>query len=214
MDGRNETGGIAVVEAVTGGGRDGGVEGAGRGRRWRPGVPVLAIVVIALLLWTVLYPNLFVLADSLLEGGHFTLQHYARFAGSASELRALWNSVWISVGSVLLSALIGVPLAFLFSRRDFPGRRIFAALAALPVSLPPLVGVIAFLFLDGESGFVPRGIQELFGLDSPPWRLSGAWAILLVHAYTMYVYFYMFTAAGLARLDDAHIEGRRARTSR
>lgn len=195
-----------MVEAVTGGGRDGGVEGAGRGRRWRPGVPVLAIVVIALLLWTVLYPNLFVLADSLLEGGHFTLQHYARFAGSASELRALWNSVWISVGSVLLSALIGVPLAFLFSRRDFPGRRIFAALAALPVSLPPLVGVIAFLFLYGESGFVPRGIQELFGLDSPPWRLSGAWAILLVHAYTMYVYFYMFTAAGLARLDAAHAE--------
>lgn len=175
-------------------------------RSWRGRIPPLAVVVIAFLLWAVLYPNLFVLADSLREGGRLTLEHYTRFAGSASELRALWNSVWISVGSVLLSALIGVPLAFLFSWRDFPGRRVLGALAALPVSLPPLVGVIAFLFLYGESGFVPRGIQELLGLDAPPWRLSGAWAILLVHAYTMYVYFYMFTAAGLARLDAAHAE--------
>src|SRR5690606_37955583 len=65
---------------------------------------------------------------------------------------------------------------------------------------------IALLFLYGETGFMTRGVQLLLGLESPPWRLNGAWAILLVHAYTMYVYFYLFTAAELARLDDAHIE--------
>ena len=32
----------------------------------------------------------------------------------------------------------------------------------------------------------------------PPWRLQGAGAILLVHAYSMYVYFYLFTRAGAA----------------
>src|SRR5690606_19889123 len=31
-------------------------------------------------------------------------------------------------------------------------------------------------------------------------------AILLVHAYTMYVYFFLFTSAGLARLDGALAE--------
>jgi len=181
-------------------------------RRWsfpfrRPsGSVLLGMAVTLLLLWLVLYPNLFVLADSLRLDGRFTLANYVRFLRSSAELRALWSSLWISAGSVVLSALIGVPLAFLFSRYEFPGRRVLGALAGLPVLLPPLVGVIAFLFLYGESGFFTRGVQLLLGLDSPPWRLNGPGAILLVHAYTMYVYFYMFTSAGLARLDDTHAE--------
>src|SRR4028119_787664 len=43
-------------------------------------------------------------------------------------------------------------------------------------------------------------------MAEPPWRLAGPWAILLVHAYTMYVYFYLFTAAGLSRPDGSHAE--------
>ena len=80
------------------------------------------------------------------------------------------------------------------------------ALVALPVVLPPLVGVIAFLFLYGETGFAARLVQAVLGLENPPWRLEGAWAILLVHAYSMYVYFYLFTRAGLASLDHAALE--------
>jgi iron(III) transport system permease protein len=167
---------------------------------------VLTAVVGIVLLWLVLYPNLFVLADSVLDGGRFTAEHYARFVGSRSEREALWNSVWISLASVVLSALIGVPLAFLFAKRDFPGRRVLGALAAMPVLLPPLVGTISFMFLYGESGFLTRGVQALLGLQQAPWRLSGAWAVLLVHAYTMYVYFYMFVSAGLSRLDAGYGE--------
>lgn len=176
------------------------------GRRASRGTLALMAGVAAVLLWLVLYPNLFVLADSVMDGGRFTAEHYASFLGSRSEREALWNSVWISLASVVLSALIGVPLAFLFARRDFPGRRILGALAAMPVLLPPLVGTISFLFLYGESGFLTRGVQALFGMKEAPWRMTGAWAVLLVHAYTMYVYFYLFTSAGLARLDSGYAE--------
>ena len=164
------------------------------------------IVVVITLLWLVLYPNAFVLRDSLAGTTGFSFANYRRFFDSAAELRALWNSVWISLASVVLSALIGVPLAFFFTRLTFPGRRFFAALASLPVLLPPLVGVIAFMFLYGETGFFTRAVQLMLGLENPPWRLNGAGAVLLVHAYTMYVYFYMFTSAGLARLDPALLE--------
>ncbi|HEX6939468.1 MAG TPA: iron ABC transporter permease [Longimicrobiales bacterium] len=203
------SGGIAVADAAASAGRRrprGALGALARGRARAGRTALLAVPVLGLLLWLVLYPNLFVLLDSARVDGAFSAANYARFLGTRAELDALWNSVWISAGSVLLSALIGVPLAFLFARREFPGRRLLGALAALPVSLPPLVGVISFLFLYGESGFLTRSVQLLLGLDGPPWRLNGAWAILLVHAYTMYVYFYLFTAAGLARLDAAHAE--------
>jgi iron(III) transport system permease protein len=118
--------------------------------------------------------------------------------------------VWISLVSVALAAAIGVPLAFLFEWFDFPGRKTLGALVALPVVLPPLVGVIAFLFLYGESGFIARAVQRLFGMQEAPWRLQGPAAILLVHAYSMYVYFYLFTRAGLAKLDVSMLEASEA----
>lgn len=163
-------------------------------------------LVVLVLLWAVLYPNLFVVRDSLTQNGAFTLEHYSRFAESRADLRALWNSVWISLASVALAGAVGVPLAFFFARYDFPARRFLAALCALPVLLPPLVGVISFLFLYGETGFFTRGVQALLGLERAPWRLNGAGAVLFVHAYTMYVYFFLFTSAALTRLDPSLME--------
>lgn len=167
----------------------------------------LAAVAVALLLaWIVGYPLLMTLVEALGGPGGWTLEHFRQFFERPDEWLALWRSLWISAASVVLAALIGVPLAFLFERTEFPGRRFLGAVAALPVALPPLVGVIAFLFLYGESGFVSRAVQTVLGLEQPPWRLAGPGAILLVHAYSMYVYFYLFTRAGLSRLDAALLE--------
>ena len=163
----------------------------------------LAWGVAALLTWLVGYPLLLTLLEALGAPLDLTFENFAEFARRGDEWQALWRSLWISAASVGLSALVGVPLAFVFARLEFPGRRLLGGLIALPVALPPLVGVIAFLFLFGESGFLSRGIQAALGLDDPPWRLQGWGAILLVHAYSMYVYFYLFVRAGLARLDAA-----------
>ncbi|HEX6898843.1 MAG TPA: iron ABC transporter permease [Thermoanaerobaculia bacterium] len=169
--------------------------------------PLLAALAIAAVLaWLVGYPLLMTLLEALGGPAAWTLAHFSEFFGRTDEWLALWRSLWISAVSVVLAALVGIPLAFLFERTDFPGRRVLGAIVALPVALPPLVGVIAFHFLYGESGFALRAVQSLLGLEQPPWRLVGPGAILLVHAYSMYVYFYLFTRAGLARLDAALLE--------
>jgi iron(III) transport system permease protein len=167
-------------------------------------LPALAIA--ALLAWLVGYPLLMTLVEALGGPAAWTGSHFAEFFQRPDEWLALWRSLWISAASVVLAALVGVPLAFLFERTEFPGRRVLGAVVALPVALPPLVGVIAFLFLYGESGFGSRVVQSALGLTQPPWRLVGPGAILLVHAYSMYVYFYLFTRAGLARVDAALLE--------
>ncbi|MEM7350963.1 MAG: iron ABC transporter permease [Acidobacteriota bacterium] len=158
------------------------------------------------LVWLVTYPLLLTLLEALGGVGSWTLEHFGEFARRGDEWRALWRSLWISAASVVLAALVGVPLAFVFERTEFPGRRVLGALVALPVALPPLVGVIAFLFLYGESGFVSRLVQSALGLEAAPWRLHGPGAILLVHTYSMYVYFYLFARAALARLDGSMLE--------
>src|SRR3954468_20921689 len=97
---------------------------------------MIALPVIVLLLWSVVYPNAAVIAGSFENG----LGHWGEFANSPADREALWTSLVISVLSVLASLAIGVPLAFLLGRFEFPGRRLLRAVATLPAALPPLVG--------------------------------------------------------------------------
>jgi iron(III) transport system permease protein len=163
-------------------------------------------LLLGLLLWLVLYPLVLVLAEGARDPGGWTLDHVREFAGRPTEMRALWGSLWISLASVALAGLLGVPLAFLVGRYDVPGGRLLGALVALPAVLPPLVGVVAFLFLYGETGFVSLLLMRLLRLEEPLWRLEGAGAILLVHAYSMYVYFYLLVRAALVSLDASQLE--------
>jgi iron(III) transport system permease protein len=167
---------------------------------------VVAGALLLFLCWLIVYPLILVLIEGFRGPNGWTLEYVRLFLHRRNEAQALWGSLWISVATVILAAAIGVPLAFFFWRYEFPGRRVLGGLVALPAVLPPLVGVIAFLFLYGESGFTSLLVQWLFRLDQPPWRLQGAGAILLVHAYSMYVYFYLFTRAGLSSLDGAVFE--------
>jgi len=167
---------------------------------------LVAGVLLLVLAWLVLYPLILVLAEGVRGAEGWTLDHAREFIGRPTEIRALVNSLWISLASVALAALLGIPLAFLLARYDLPGGRVLGGLVALPAVLPPLVGVVAFLFLYGETGFIPLLLMWLFRLEDPPWRLEGAGAILLVHAYSMYVYFYLLVRASLVSLDASQLE--------
>ncbi|MCU6600721.1 iron ABC transporter permease [Peribacillus frigoritolerans] len=165
----------------------------------------LLIPVVLVLIAYVLYPSLRTFIESLQKDGTISLGNYQDFfvQESKTNLEALWNSVYISFLSVLVSALIGIPLAFIFNRYDFPGRSFFSSAAILPIVLPSLVGVMAFMFLYGETGLIPNAIKDLFGLDKVPFKIGGVPGILIVHAYTMYVYFYMTVSAAINKIDPS-----------
>jgi len=171
---------------------------------------ILFAVVIVVLVYGVVYPNLSVVISSFQRDGSWTLANYSEVLSQRVVIVSIVSSLGLSIGTVVLCAIVGVPLAFLFERFTFPGRRLFAALAALPLVLPPLVGTVAFIFLCGESGILAHGIQNLFGLQNPPWRLRGWPALLLFHTYTMYPFFYVLTGAGLRRIDASLAEAARS----
>lgn len=172
----------------------------GEPRAWRGlGTWALALPVFLLLAWAVVLPNITVIAGSFASG----LEHWREFVNSPADREALWTTLVISLWSVLAAAAIGIPLAFLLTRFEFRGRRTLSAVATLPAVLPPLVGVIAFLFLYGETGLITRVVQLVFRLEERPWTLTGLGAIIFVHAYTMYVFVFLFVAAGLERMDTS-----------
>ncbi|WP_233882528.1 ABC transporter permease [Brevibacillus laterosporus] len=166
---------------------------------------VLVSPLFLILLAYVIYPLGQTFLQSLRIDKQFTLANYAHFFSleHTANLEALWTSLYISVLSVITCGIVGVSLAFLLERYDFPGRKILSVLAMVPMALPPLIGVLSFTFLYGESGIIPRGLQAFFQLQQVPFSLKGIWGVLIVHTFTMYTYFYMTITAALKGLDPS-----------
>lgn len=163
---------------------------------------LLTVAILTVLLGYVLYPSL----RTFLTG--LDAESWSTFLGGrrSANVRALYNSVGISIASVLGAGVVGTGLAYAFFRYHFPLQRTLKALAIVPLALPPLVGVLSFLFLFGESGILPRMAQQAFDLEQVPFAFEGRWAVWMVHVYTMYVYFYLFCSAAFRGMDRSLLE--------
>ncbi|MGA5080903.1 molybdate ABC transporter permease subunit [Streptomyces griseoincarnatus] len=84
---------------------------------------------------------------------------------------AVWDALRLSLvcatTATALSLVVGVPLAWLLARTDFPGRSLVRALVTLPLVLPPVVGGVALLLALGRNGVVGRWLDEWFGVTLP-----------------------------------------------
>lgn len=96
----------------------------------------------------------------------------------------LFFTFYQAVLSVILTIVIGLPLAWLFARFDFPCKSIFRALTAIPFMLPTVVVAAGFNALLGPHGWMNLALMGLLGLDQPPVAFIGTlWAILAAHVF-------------------------------
>jgi molybdate transport system permease protein len=82
-------------------------------------------------------------------------------------LAALWLSLSTSTAATAVSLVLGVPLAWLLARTDFPGRRLVRALVTVPLVMPPVVGGVALLLVLGRNGMLGRYLDAWFGITLP-----------------------------------------------
>ncbi|MEU8206960.1 ABC transporter permease [Streptosporangium sp. NPDC049046] len=87
--------------------------------------------------------------------------------GEPQVLEALRLSLVSATVATLVCLLLGVPLAWLLARVDFPGRRLVRALVTVPLVLPPVVGGVALLLVLGRRGLVGQWLDSTFGITLP-----------------------------------------------
>jgi thiamine transport system permease protein len=127
---------------------------------------VLAVLFLAVFY---LWPLLAILQRSFADGGG--LQRILRDPYYWSRLGF---TTWQALLSTLLTLLLGVPGALLFSRYDFPGKRLLRSAFTIPFVMPSVVTGMGFLALLG-----PRGV---LGTD-----LRGSLTlVLLAHVFYNY----------------------------
>ncbi|WBO67645.1 molybdate ABC transporter permease subunit [Streptomyces camelliae] len=81
--------------------------------------------------------------------------------------QALQLSLVTATAATAVSLVLGVPLAWLLARTEFPGRGFVRALVTLPLVLPPVVGGVALLLALGRNGVVGRWLDSWFGITLP-----------------------------------------------
>ncbi|MBL7254069.1 ABC transporter permease [Paractinoplanes lichenicola] len=82
-------------------------------------------------------------------------------------LAALRLSLLTASLATLVCLILGVPLAWVLARLEFPGRRFVRALVTVPLVLPPVVGGVALLLVFGRRGLVGEWLDQTFGLSLP-----------------------------------------------
>ena len=114
--------------------------------------------------------------------------------GASTALRL---SLEVSLAATAISVLVGVPLAWVLARGEFPGRNLLRAAVVLPILLPPVVGGVGLLVALGRSGLVGRWLHDVFGIQL---TFTTAGAVLATTFVSMPLVV-LATEAGLRGLD-------------
>ena len=160
----------------------------GAGRRAPLLLVLAASAVVALLLLPLAY-----LVVRVASGGRAL-----EILGEAATWRLVWNTVLLSLGVVTAAVLVAVPLAFLVTRTDLPGRRAWATAGALPLVIPSYVAAFCLLGFFGERGL----LADALGIEQLP-EVKGYWGSLVALTLTTYPYVYLLTQAALRTIDPS-----------
>jgi iron(III) transport system permease protein len=117
-------------------------------------------------------------------------------------LETLGRTVWLAFWVTLLSIGIALPLAWLTTRTDLPGRRLWAVLTPLPLVVPSYVGAYLFVSALGPRGLLQSLLEQPFGITRLP-EIYGFPGALLVLTLLNYPFLLLSLRAALQRIDPA-----------
>ena len=165
-------------------------------------LPLLALIFSLFFLWPLAESMRGAFVDS---QGRFTLAYVRGVFNNPVYVLGFRNSLGIAIGTTLLTALVGIPLALVFQRWEFPGRRWLSALVPLPLFVPPFVGALGIQRLLGPNGAF-NALLSAIGLSDPSapidWLRDGRFfAVISLTALHLYPVLYFNLSASLANLN-------------
>jgi iron(III) transport system permease protein len=130
---------------------------------------------------------------------------------SRATLEPLRNTLGLAAATALSTSVVGTGLAWLVTRTDVPLRRLWTALAALPLVFPSFVGALALTAAVSPGGLLDAPLGWI-GLEAV--RPEGFWGAWLVLTLFTTPYVLLPVAARLAALppsleESARLLGRR-----
>jgi iron(III) transport system permease protein len=159
---------------------------------WAAAAFLLVAVPVGGLLWRSL-------ADG--QTGGIGLGNYAAVLTTPGILEAIWNSTWIGLATTAAALVIAVPLAFLVSRTDMPGRGLFRSFAVLTFAAPSFIAAMGWILLLGpRNGLLNEYVITPLGL--PAFDVFGPRGIVMVLSFFLYPLIFLPVTDAMDNMDS------------
>ncbi len=130
--------------------------------------------------------------------GDWTLANYAAAFGRARHVDAMINTLKMSSVVAVMTAFIGVPLAWSVSRTDVPWRGFLHLSVIAAFIIPPFLGAIGWILLAGpNAGWLNKGWVALTGAPQGPFNIFSFWGLCFVIALSVFPLVYIFVTSAL-----------------
>ncbi|HEX5645734.1 MAG TPA: ABC transporter permease subunit, partial [Nitrospira sp.] len=121
----------------------------------------------------------------------------------------LLNTVSLAGTVSLLTLVLGVSTAWLVTRFDFPGRRVWEIALVLPLAMPTYVLAYVFNYLLGFGGPVEQLWQSIAGAHARILSPQSFWGATLVMALDTFPFVYLLTRSALLSMNVSFEEAAR-----
>ncbi|MDQ3293660.1 MAG: ABC transporter permease [Actinomycetota bacterium] len=113
---------------------------------------------------------------------------------------ALRLSITTAFTATGISLVVGIPLAWVLARTQFPGRSVARALITLPMVLPPVVGGAALLFAFGRRGLLGGPVYDSTGFLLP----YSIWGVVAANTFVALPFLVLTVESGLRGSDPRY----------
>jgi len=164
---------------------------------------VISWAVLAMYALFLIYPLLKLLWAAVYVDGSFTLEYFGQFFAKKYYTNTIWNSVKVSLLVTLISLVIGVPLAYFYTKYEIKGKTALQVLIILCSMSAPFIGAYSWILLLGRNGLITNLFKPL-GIQLP--TIYGMRGILLVQALQLFPLVFLYVCGGLKNLDNSLLE--------
>lgn len=164
---------------------------------------VLSLLILSAFALFVMYPLFLILYKSGINGdtGAFTIDNFAHFFAKKFYWGTMINSLKVTVVSTVLSAVVGLPLAYLMRSVKIRGGSFLNILIVISYLSPPFIGAYAWIQMLGRNGVVTHFINDLFGIHYG--GVYGFAGIVLVFTLQSFPLVYIYVSGALKNLDNS-----------
>lgn len=163
---------------------------------------VVKIIVICSMCLFIIYPFYNIITKSVFSKkvDGFTLFNFNRFITKPYYYTSLLRSLFVCTVTVLLSTLLGVPIAYLMTRFNILGKKAMHIMTILSLMSPPFIGAYSWIILLGRNGMISRFFTSI-GLPAP--TIYGAGGIIFVFTLHLFPYIYLYTSGAMNSIDSS-----------
>ncbi|GFN30136.1 ABC transporter permease [Paenibacillus xylaniclasticus] len=166
-----------------------------------PLLPILIVLVSLCLIVFIVFPLYQITKASFMTNdGQFGMDGYKRVLSGGGLSRSLTNSLVLAAISATLSTVIAYMFAYTFAYVKIPFKKLFNAIAILPVISPPFVIALSAMLLLGKQGLITK---HLLGLENA--NIYGLHGLVLVQTLSFFPIAFL-TLSGLLRSISPSLE--------